>query len=91
MERTLALIENQILQDKLNIKITYQTFTKNKDIITKLIKRGFRFAVVIDNTFESSIETITKLSMFKYVLLNKNTKWYHKIIDSVPVSSIIEI
>ena len=91
MERILKLLENQILQDKLNIKITYKTFTKNKDMLTKLIKRGFRFAVIIDNTFESSIETITKLSMFKYVLLDKNAKWYHQIVDSVDNKSIIEI
>ena len=85
------MIENQILQDKLNIKITYNTFTKNKETITRLIKKGFRFAIVIDNTFESGIETIAKLNMFSFVLVNKNAKWYHKIIDSVNPKNIVEI
>ena len=91
LERTLGLVNNQVIQDKLNFKITYAIFIKNKAKIYELIKKGFRFAVIIDDTFESSLEDLEKLSIFKFVLINENAKWYHKVIESIDTKNIIEI
>jgi len=91
LERLFKLIENPVIQDKLMVKIPYEMFIKNKDLIYRLMKRGFRFAIIIDDTFEGTLDAIAKLNVFKYILVNENTKWFHNIIDNIDEKNIIEI
>jgi len=91
LERLFKLIENPAIQDKLMVKIPYEMFTKNKDLIYRLMKRGFRFAVVVDDTFDGTAGAIAKLNVFKYILVNENIKWFHNIVDNIDEKNIIEI
>jgi len=91
LERLLSLIENSIIQDKLSLKLTHEVFLKNKEKVYELMKRGFKFTIIIDNTFESSLETLEKLNMFKYILVNKEAKWSYQIIERKELTNVIVI
>lgn len=91
LERVLKTVENQAIQDKLNFKIEYNTFLENKMMVYDFIKRGFRFAVIIDEKFDGTLESIEKLKVFSYVMINENAKWYHHIVEGIDSKYIIEV
>ena len=82
IERLLNIINNPAIQDKLSLKIKYECFLENKENVYELLKRGFRIAVIIDDTFETTYEEIEKLEIFSYILVNKDTERYNKIIKN---------
>lgn len=67
-KQILNIIDNQAALDKIVLKITYKQFMKNKYDIYDLMKKGFRFAVVVDS--ENNIDN-TNLNMFKFILVTK--------------------
>lgn len=68
-KQILNIIDNQVALDKIVLKITYKEFTKNKYDIYDLMKKGFRFAVIVDS--ENNIDN-TNLNMFKFILVTKD-------------------
>lgn len=89
LEKTLSIIDNPIVQDKISLKLTHAMFLKDKQRIYELMQRGFKFAIIIDNTFESSLGTLERLNMFSYILVDKETKWGYQIIESESLHNII--
>lgn len=79
LEGILAIINNQILQDKIYINITYGDFEKNRLLILGYIKEGYNFTIELDD-YVTDIEKIKKLGMFKFVLLPNNIKLYKEIL-----------
>lgn len=75
LESVLAIIDNQALQDKIFIIITYRDFKKNRDCILEYISKGFNFAIELDDYVEDE-DTIKKLKMFKFIILPQNIKLY---------------
>lgn len=67
-KQILNIIDNQVALDKIVLKITYKEFIKNKYDIYDLMKKGFRFAVIVDS--ENNIDN-TNLNMFKFILVTK--------------------
>ncbi|MBR6034193.1 MAG: hypothetical protein IKP28_05635 [Clostridia bacterium] len=78
-KQTLRLIDDPIIQEKINLKILYSDFVENKDLIYSLIQDGYRFAIVIDDTFEVNDTNLRKLNIFKYMMVPKECKNYEKI------------
>lgn len=76
----LNIINNAAVQDKVNLKITYKEFLENKEIIYELMRNGFRFAVVLDNSFKPQYSNFEKLKTFNYTIANKDLKYYEKVI-----------
>ena len=74
LRQTLRIITNQAMQDKIYLKITYIDFEENKDLIYSLVKEGFRFALILDNSFAPTILNFRKLSIFEYVIV---PQWYN--------------
>ena len=79
LKQTLRVINNAAIQDKIILKIYYQDFEENKELIYSLIKEGYRFAIIIDDSFKPTLLNIKKLSIFEFLLVPEQCKNYEKI------------
>ena len=77
----MRIIDDQIIQEKIILKIVYSDFNENIDLIYSLIQNGYSFAIILDNTFDVTGSNLRKLDIFKYMLVPKNIKSYEKIRD----------
>lgn len=78
----LNVINNSAVQDKVNLKITYKEFLKNKDNIYELMRDGFKFAVILDNSFEPEYANFERLNAFYYTIASKKLDYYDKVITN---------
>lgn len=86
-------IDNVAVQDKISLKIRHEHFIENKEKVYELMREGYRFSIILDNSFEVNYKNMENLKMFKFVILNKDSKQYGEIIrfnDEVK-NNIIEI
>ena len=92
LKSLLNIINNSAIQDKICLKIKYEQFVAQKENIYGLMREGYRFAIILDNSFEVDYKNIESLDSFKYIILNKNLKNYDEIIkNSKNKKNIIEI
>lgn len=75
-ERLLNIINNDATKDKINLKIKYEVFTKHKEEIYEIIKKGFKIAIILDDTFEENYENVQKLELFSYILVDSKLESY---------------
>ena len=75
----LNIINNPAIQDKINLKITYSEFCNNKEEIYNLMRNGYRFAVILDETFTPDYINIEKLQVFNFIIESKELRNYEKI------------
>ncbi len=88
----LNIIDNAAIQDRLSILIEYKDYLKRKNEIIALMKRGFRFAVVMDEKFEINYKNMEKLNMFNFILISKEQKYYKEFMsDKVMLHNVIDI
>lgn len=88
----LNIINNQVVQDKISLKIRYEYFLKEQDTVFELMRQGYKITVILDNSFEPSFKNIEGLQMFEFVIINKNLKQYDEIIENKDsIHNIIEI
>lgn len=80
LERLLQIVNNPAVQDKINIKIEYKDFIKNKDTIYDLMRNGYRIAIMLDNLFEPEYANFQRLNAFNYILASKRLSYYDKIL-----------
>ena len=73
-------MNNSAIQDKVNIRIEYADFIKNKDKVYDLMKNGYRLAIVLDNTFEPEYSNFQRLNAFNYILASKKLEYFDKIL-----------
>lgn len=78
----LNIIDNSAIQDKISLKIRYEHYLENQEKVHELMREGFAFTVVLDNSFEVNYKNMENLKMFRNVLLNKESKHYSQIINS---------
>lgn len=79
LDSILAIINNQALQDKIIINITYRDFEKNKSLILEYIRNGFNFSIELDD-YATEVDVLKKLIMFKFIILPSNIKLYKEIL-----------
>ena len=82
LKQTLKVLYNAAIQDKVFLKMNYSDYEDNKEMIYDLIKEGFKFAIVIDDTFNPTKDNYKKLSVFDYLLVPQNSKHYEDIKES---------
>lgn len=88
----LKILDSPAIQEKINLKIRYKNFFENKEKIYDLMRKGFKIAIVLDETFEVNFKNMQNLNMFNYVIVSKKLKRYDEIIqDKVMLDNIIEI
>lgn len=76
----------------MSLKIKYEEFEKNKEVVYDLMRDGFGITVILDNSFEPTYKNIESLKMFDFVILNRNLKQYENIMDyKEEIKNIIEI
>lgn len=88
----LNIIENGAIQDKLYLKIRYKQFTENKDTIYELMRNGYKFSIILDNSFDVNFKNIESLKMFEVIIINKSLKNYEQLIENKKyMNNVIEI
>lgn len=92
LKRLLEIIDNSAMQDKISLKIDYKDFIKNKSNISELIQRGFKIAIVLDNTFEFNTLELKRLEIFQFILIDSTFKYYDEIIKNKnTLNNVIEM
>jgi len=67
-----SIIDNDMLRDKIYIKINYSDFIKEKDEIYAKMRKGYKYVVIIDDTFVDDADSVKILSIFKYIIMKSN-------------------
>lgn len=81
----LKIVENSAVQDKINLKITYKEFLKSKDGVYELMRNGFKFAVILDDSFEPEYANFERLNAFYYTIASKKLSYYDKITTNAEI------
>lgn len=84
----LSLIDNQALQEKINLNITYLDYIRNKKDVLTYTKNGFNFVITLDDSLEH-VEEIEKLKMFKLVIVPKDLLVYKEIKRDNSLTNVI--
>ena len=78
LNQALRIINDPSIQEKIKIKIKYRDFIIHRNEIYELMKEGYKFAVIIDDSFIISKEHIKKLAIFNYVIISKKLKYFEE-------------
>ena len=76
LDQTLRIINDPAIQEKIKIKVKYRDFIIHRNEIYELMKSGYKFAVIIDDSFIISKEHIKKLEIFDFVILSKKLEYF---------------
>lgn len=71
-DRLTKILDNDLIKERVFIKITYRDFDSNTEYIYSLLREGYKFALVVDSTFEPNYASLEKLNIFNYIIINKN-------------------
>ena len=82
MKSLFNIIDNSAIQEKLNLKIKYEKFLKNKEEIYELMRYGYKIAIVLDDSFEVNYTNFQKLNVFEFIIVSKKLKKYDEIIQN---------
>ena len=72
-----GLIDNAYVQDKIRVVVDFKTFNRYKTYVTEFMRKGFIFAIYLDDTFDYNSENIEFLELFEKILLHDD-KYYYK-------------
>ena len=67
-KRILNIIDNDIVKEKLILKISYDDYINNKDEIYEFTRNGFRIAIEIDSKIELTEELLVLFKIFSYLI-----------------------
>ena len=68
-----SIIDNDMLRDKIFIKILYSDFLKEKDEIYTHMRKGYKYVIILDEAFIDNEDSIKLLSIFKYIMLKRSS------------------
>lgn len=76
LTRLLNIIDNDLTKDVISMKIQYKDFIANKEKILELIRDGYKYSIVIDNTYDN-LEKLEPnyFKIFEYIILNNKDKY----------------
>jgi len=77
LNRVFGIIDNVFMQDRIRSIVTYECFKRYKSYVMELMRKGFVFAIYLDESFDYSSENIEYLELFESILLNSK-KYYYK-------------
>ena len=90
MARLLEIINHPSIQDRLMLNISYKIIIKYREKIYELLRNGYKIALTLDDTFVGNAADIQRLSMFQYILVNKNAEYYNQLVKS-KLKNLVEI
>lgn len=93
LQSLLNIVSNQAVQERICLKIRYEQFTNNKEKIYQLMRDGYQMVVILDNSFKLGYKNIENLKIFKYVIINRDIKYYNEFMrrNRNNLKNIIEI
>lgn len=90
LKSLLEIIDNQALQEKILINITYKDFMKNRAEVLGYVKLGYNFAITLDD-YIKDMEEVRKLKMFNVLIVPKNIKMHDEIMKNKAVlNNVVE-
>ena len=90
LKSLLDIIDNQALQDKILINITYKDLIKNRASVLEYVKEGYNFTITLDD-YVKDMEEVRKLKMFKILIVPKNIKMHDEIMKNKAVlNNVVE-
>ena len=78
-KRFLRALDNDILKNRISLKITYQEYIQNTETINKLISSGYGMSLVLDPMFKNEIGTLV---LFENVYVYKKESYYDTIMNN---------
>ncbi len=84
------IFDIDFLKDRMIMEIDYNDFINNKDVVYDYIREGYKFAVVINDSFSDNIQL---LEVFEIILLNGKKEKIAKLkkIDNVLITDLIGV
>ncbi len=67
-KKLLNIIDNDIVKEKVFLKIPFSKFMEDKDEIYSLTKAGFKIAIILDSSFVFEYENVMLLKIFSYII-----------------------
>ena len=78
LHRIISQLNNEYVKEKVSFEITTDEFiSDNKSNIYDLMRKGYRFSIVIKEDFYT--EDIEKLDVFSYIIISSKHKQYNAI------------
>ena len=77
-KKLLNIIDNDIVKEKICLKISYSDYSNNKENIYELAREGYRFALILDDSVNLDEELLELLSIFSYVIIT-DSRLYEKL------------
>lgn len=71
INKLLGIINNDLAKSVIDIKITYTDYLKNKTIIDDLIHVGYKFVVILDESFKVDKEHLDCLVIFDKIIIDE--------------------
>lgn len=65
----LKIVDLDLLKDKISFRIKYSEFINNKDAFYEYIKKGYKFAIILDESFDGNNQL---LDIFSYIIVNES-------------------
>jgi len=78
-KRLLSTIDNTLSRKFIHLRISYTTYINNKNIFDLIIKYGYNVAIIIDDSFEGKINS---LSIFSYIFVYEDNEFFDMIKDN---------
>lgn len=69
LEQLLEIFNNPIAKELITIKINYEDFISNRELVLNYIKDGYGFAVILDEKYKGSSD-VNILDIFRYIIVN---------------------
>ena len=77
-KRLISMLDNDLIKDHISLKVTYEEYIRNKDIINNSISSGINYSLELDNTFDNDFNCFV---LFKNVIVYEYLDCYDIIID----------
>lgn len=90
LARLMNIINNPLAKKYISIKITYEDYINNRDIINKYINDGYFFVLELDSSYNGNV---AELVLFPFILVNDDSEEYELLMrekDSIK-SKIIKL
>lgn len=91
LNKLFKMMENEYAKNNIIILIKYSELLKNKKIIRKLIKSGYRFALVFEDSDEIKAKDYGETYIVEYIFINKKSVNSSKIISTMPEDLLSKI
>lgn len=77
LSRIVNIIDNQYVQDKIKLVVSFECFVRYKSYVLELARNGFVLAIYLDKSFDYSSDNIEYLEVFDKIIM-ENGKYYNK-------------